>query len=120
MKKSHIWKISFLVTAVIYVLTASIYNNRRYNEDFVQFDNAHLQGILDYTTIRRHGSLIKIKGMQEEFVFYPIVNRYLNDGKTFDSLAEPGDSIIKKSHSDKLKLVKGDKVYFFAFREIEK
>ncbi len=72
--------------------------------------------MLEYVKVGYHGSVFKIEGIENEFVFYPYTGK-LNNNKIFYNVAEKGDVIIKKAHSDILRLKKKDTIYQYKFRE---
>ncbi len=100
----------------IYLFIAQNYGENREEELFTRFDTTDINGVLEYVKVGYHGSVFKIEGIENEFVFYPYTGK-LNNNKIFYNVAEKGDVIIKKAHSDILRLKKKDTIYQYKFRE---
>ena len=81
-----------------------------------RFDAADINGEVEYARVSK-GSIFKIKGIEQEFLFYPYTG-ILNERNLFYHLAEEGDWIVKPPYADTLKLYKGDKIYLYTFRKM--
>lgn len=109
--------IIIFIGVLIYLFIAQKVGKDREGQFFTRFDNANINGKLEYAKIGYHGSVFKIEGIEKEFVFYPYTNNELNDNKLFNNVAEKGDFIIKERHSDTLKLMKKNRAYLYKFRK---
>lgn len=119
MKKSlHIWIAIFVIIAIIYIFAAQKIGGNRELQFFVRFDTTDIQGKIDYAKIGHYGSVFKIEGIEEEFIFYPFTSE-LNSGNIFYNIAEKGDVVVKQAHSDTLRLMKNDKVYLYTFQKFQ-
>ena len=108
--------IVFGIIAVIYILTANYFGNKRRKLEFIKFDNSKINGVVKDVYIKHHGVGFKIDKENEEFIFYPYTSD-LNDNKIFDHLAKRGDRIIKSRNSDTLTLISNDKKYKYTFQK---
>ena len=86
-------------------------------EDYIQFNKAELRGRLEHTGIRYHMTSFKLQGDNHEYIVSPYTD---NDGRIFDGIAKPGDSIIKAAYGNTITLKKGTKKYVFPFRNLLK
>lgn len=101
---------------LIYLFTAQNIGENREEQFFNRFYTTNINGVLEYAKIGYHGSVFKVNGLEEEFVFYPYTNE-LNENKIFYNIAKQGDSIIKEAYSDTLQIKKKDgKIYKYKFR----
>lgn len=108
--------IVIFIAVLIYIFTAQRVGENREEQFFMRFDTTDINGRLEYAKIGYHGSVFKIEGIEEEFVFYPFTSE-LSDNKIFYNIAEKGDLVIKEAHSDILKVKKNGKVYQYKFRK---
>lgn len=108
--------IVIFIAVLIYLFTAQSIGGKREEQFFIRFDTTNINGKLEYVKIRYHLCAFKIEGIDDEFYFDPITSS-LNNKKLFEYTAEKGDLIIKKAHSDILKVKKNDKVYQYKFRK---
>ncbi len=115
---SYMGIVMFVIIVGIYVFTANKIGGNREHQFFVRFDTTDIQGKLDYAKIGYHGSVFKIEGFEEEFVFYPFTSE-LSRGKIFYDIAKKGDFVIKQAHADTLRLLKNDETYLYTFRKFE-
>ena len=113
--KKKLLVIVLIIIAFAYLFIAQKKGKDRWKQLFNQFDNANINGKLENVGIRYHKCTFKIEGIDEEFCFNPITSN-LNDNQIFDHFAVKGDSIIKSSNSDTLKLIKKNKIYLYTFR----
>ncbi len=107
--------IIIFVVVFIYLFIAQNYGENREEEFFTRFDTTDINGVLEYAKVGYHGSVFKIEEIDNEFVFYPYIGELNN--KIFYNVAEKGDVIIKKAHSDILRLKKKDTIYQYKFRK---
>jgi hypothetical protein len=82
---------------------------------FVRFNEAAIDNVIEYIDRQSQGAKFKVKGESEPYVFFPRTDKQLNDGHYFSNLAVAGDTVIKKSFSDTLLLIKGHQVYKYTF-----
>jgi hypothetical protein len=115
-KKKKLFIIIFGVLAVIYIIIANYFGHKRTKQEFLEFDNSKIDGVLKDVYIKHHGVGFKITNVNEEFIFYPYSSE-LNDNKIFDHLAKGGDRIIKSQNSDTLILISNDKEYKYTFQQ---
>lgn len=117
-KRRNVLVIAFGIIAVIYILTANYFGDKRTKQEFFKFDNSEIDGVIKDIYIKHHGVGFKIDGENKEFIFYPYTSD-LNDKKIFDHLAKSGDRIIKNKHSDTLTLISNDKIYKYTFQRFD-
>ncbi|MGZ2369580.1 hypothetical protein ACXR6G_07320 [Ancylomarina sp. YFZ004] len=108
-------KIKYIIIALIFVvvyvvITELIFKNRRQ-----LFYESNLQGKLIEIYSSRDGIKISINSNDKSYRFYPI--KSFDTSKSFENVAQIGDSIIKPTKSDTLKLIKKGKVYLYTFRK---
>ena len=116
MKKTYI-KIGIIILIVaIYTCIGTIWFFTKGIQIHERFDAADINGEVEYARISQ-GSIFKIKGIEQEFLFYPYTG-ILNEHTIFEYFAEEGDWIVKPPHADTLKLYKGDKIYLYTFRKM--
>ncbi len=118
MKRTY-FSIAILIIIFIYLFIAQKIGGNREEQFFIRFDTTNINGKLEYVKIRYHLCAFKIEGINDEFYFDPITSS-LNDNKLFEYFAKKGDSIIKKAHSEILKVKKNDKIYQYKFRRPNK
>jgi len=104
MKKVYV-RIVIIIAILIYLFIAQGIGINKEEQFFIRFDTTSINGKLEYAKIGYHGSVIKIEGIEKEFVFYPYTSE-LNHNKIFYNIAKKGDLIIKEAHSDILKVKK--------------
>ena len=108
--------IIFLIIAVIYVFIAqkqgAIENQKAYN----RFYKTNINGKIENMEIGKYAAHIKIEGINDEFLFYPLTSK-INNFEIFDRFAKKGDILEKPSYADTLKLIKNGKAYLYTFRK---
>lgn len=85
---------------------------------FLEFDSANIKGRLEEVRVGNKVVIFKADNMKDGVVFSPNTGP-LNDYEIFEYFAKPGDTIIKPSHSDTLRLKKKGKEYLFTFDKPE-
>ena len=70
MKKTYL-VISFFIFVIIYIIIAQKFGSKRGTEHFNRFNSENINGVIEYSKVGFHGSLFKIEGVENEFVFYP-------------------------------------------------
>ncbi|WP_157604616.1 hypothetical protein [Solitalea canadensis] len=85
--------------------------------DFDKFNSSAIKGKIEKIEIVHHMSSFTILETNERYVFAPYTSD-LNENNSFDLFAKKGDLVVKKSYSDTLKLIKGNKTYLYTFRKI--
>ena len=108
----------FIVTIFIFMILLCIYSQlisrKQGKEIFSDFYRADIDSYLESATIARKGTGIKLLDGRK-FIFYPYKDEMLNRNSNFISTAEKGDKIIKKSYSDTLYLIKGNRSLRYLF-----
>ena len=109
------------VTVVVVTLLLGLYAAHRFGKNreerfFAHFNSSCINGIIAYSAIGYHGSVFKIEGIEEEFLFYPVTGD-INENRIFYHVAKKGDLIVKQAYSDTLKVITKDKVYLYQFRK---
>lgn len=118
MTKKRITIFVAIILAVIYVLIAQFFGNKRYKRDFRTFIESQIIGEIEEIGIMQHGSGFRLKNDSIEYVFYPYTSD-INSRKIIYQIAEKRDSIIKFRHSDTLILLKGKEKYRYTFQKSE-
>ena len=114
LKKSIAIAIIMLITLSVAWYIGGQIESKRWEDNFVHFDSANINGELDYVRIGAHGVVFKLRGKENKFVFYPHTGM-INDYKIFRLIAKNGDTIIKPQYSDTLRLIKNEKEYLYTF-----
>lgn len=108
----------FISTIIlVYLFASRNYLNRKFENNFKTFYDNNLEGVLTYVDIKYKGVGFRLENNEQTYVFYPITNQDINDGKIFNYFAEPGDSIYKPAYSDTLFLFKNERVYRYTFQK---
>lgn len=102
---------------LVYLLTGRHYLERNFENNFKAFNKNNLEGVLTHVDIRYKGVGFKVDNNIHTYIFYPITDEKLNDGRIFNYFAEPGDSIYKPAYSDTLFLFKNGKAYRYTFQK---
>ncbi len=105
-----------VVTLLLGLYAAHRFGKNREERFFSHFNSSSINGIIAYSAIGYHGSVFKIEGIEEEFVFYPVTGD-INENRIFYHVAKKGDLIVKQAYSDTLKLITKDKAYLYHSRE---
>jgi hypothetical protein len=109
----------YFVGAILFILVmlAIFYGipntDKNIRESYRKLYEAKLNGKIEYLSIRYHRDSFKLTN-SNEFVFssYPI----LDNQRSFSSLAEKGNRVVKLSNSDTLVLAKESKAYKFLLK----
>ena len=117
-KTLYLYIITSLLIFILYQFPISCNGGKRELRFYNHFNNTDINGKLEYAKIGYHGTVFKIEGVEEEFVFYPHTSN-LNNKKIFYQVAEKGDLIIKHSYADTLKLKKDNIVYLYTFQKFK-
>jgi hypothetical protein len=91
--------------------------DKNIEQEYVQFYNTNLIGVIEKVGIKYHGTSLQLKGDRKEYVFYPYSDAQLNKGKVFENFAKAGDSVVKPLKSDTLILIKGKRTYLYTFEK---
>ena len=108
--------ILIIILGIIYVFLAQSHGDKRDKELYNHFNKANIQGEIEYCKIKHRGSLIKIVGDDNEYIFYPILGLE-NEYKRFYLTVKRGDKIAKLPSTDTLKLIQKDGVLNYTFRK---
>lgn len=117
MKKEYFW-IAFLIFVIVYIIVAQNFGSKRTIRRFEYFYTTNISGVLEYARAGSYGSVFKVQGIENEFVFYPNTGK-LNRKKIFYHIAKKGDLIYKPAYSDTLKLIKNGKIYLYTFKKFD-
>jgi len=98
---------------IAYIIFSTRMTKVRAIDHFKQFNSENLKGEIEYFDARRGGVLFKLKGKKVEYEFCPGI--VLHGNKVFEDIAAKGDSIVKATYSDTLRLIKKDQVFLFTF-----
>ena len=108
-------KTKYIIIAFVFILgyiviTELIFKNRRQ-----LFYESNLQGKLIEIYSSREGIKIRINNVDRNFCFEP--KSSFNIHENFENIAQIGDSIIKPTKSDTIKLIKEGEVYLYTFNK---
>jgi hypothetical protein len=113
-KKTHFLFIIFLIIVVItYFITGdNLQKKAKYNFDL--FNASNINDKLLTTDYYAKG--VKLIFSDKEYIFYPITSS-LNNNTIFNTIAEKGDSILKKPKQKEVILKKKNgKIYKYTFK----
>jgi ethanolamine transporter EutH len=97
----------------IWIQSQAINNGKMH---FNEFNSAVIDSQIHSIRIAYKGTGMKLVNGRE-FVFYPVTNKDLNEGKKFNSTAEKGDYVLKSAFSDTLFLFHGNKKLAYTFKK---
>jgi hypothetical protein len=119
-KKKHVSILFILVIlAALYFLVAIPYTDKVFQKEYDLFYLSNLEGTIDHVGIKHHGVSFRLRGVNNEYVFYPFTDEQLNGSHIFGHIAEPGDKLIKPSKSDTLLLIHAGKTLKYTFQKPE-
>ena len=108
----------FWIVAIIIFIPLIIFSThsakKKGRENFEKFDSAEINSRIESIDNKYHGTHIVLSDGRD-FVAYFLTDEKLNEGKIFDHTATNGDSVIKKSYSDTLYLIKGNRKLAYLF-----
>ena len=104
-----------IVIIICYLVIGIRYSKNKWKEHYEQFESSNIKGEIVKIEPAYKGIQFKMDDDNIEYVFYP--SNDFRENKNFEDIAKRGDSIIKPSNSDTLKLIKKDKVYMFSFEK---
>ena len=113
--KKYTWVIVNIIVFAFYIAWSVPYMRKLGQENYALFMSHDIVGVIQRVQITQKQSGITLKGSNQEFVFSPITDKKLNGGNIFRGFAEKGDSVIKKTNSDTLILIKSGKRYYYMF-----
>ncbi len=103
----------FIIVVVLYAYFGGQYLEERQKKDLNIFNEANINGEIEFVEYYDHGRKMKIKGMDEVFKFHPLATK--KDKVIFGYIAEPGDWISKPPYATTIKLYHKGKLYEFEF-----
>ncbi|WP_118976940.1 hypothetical protein [Taibaiella koreensis] len=118
MKKVIIF-IGFLTLLGCFIFVGMIYQNNKVAEEFDLFYASSLSGRIVKTDKYSRGANFVLDNNPKQLTFYPYIDKTSNNNNVFQYLAKPGDSIYKPAYSDRLLLIKSNKVYAYTFQKIK-
>lgn len=107
----------FILLVAGFIFFGIRYTENQTNKDFKEFNETAINGTLINVSIAHHGTGFMINNCKIEFVFYPKKDEELNQNKSFEDIANEGDSVYKKAFSDTLLLRKNKIIYKYLFRK---
>lgn len=119
MKKKYLILIGSLILFTILIIWNVNRNSKIGKAFFRDFDKANMVGVILQIERGYNGALFRLDNDTNEYVFYPYVDKDLNESRKFLYTAEKGDSIIKPAYSDTLILIKGNKVLKYKFKPVQ-
>lgn len=100
------------------MLFVGFFQEKKAKQNFNEFYSAEIDSKIKSTRIAFKGTgMLLIDG--REFVFYPLTDRSLNEGKKFSYTAAEGDQVFKSAFSDTLFLIHDNKKLAYTFIKIE-
>lgn len=99
---------------IVYLSIATILMHKKGKENFDKFYTSDIRGKLGYVTLGNGQQVFSIQEKREIYSFSPDISE-INDYHDFKKIAKKGDSIIKPSNSDTLRLIKKGKIYLYTF-----
>ena len=90
----------------------------RGREFFKAFNSAEIETDIESVKVAYKGTEVKLVDGRV-FVFFPITDKELNNGKKFNYTAEQGDRVIKKAQSDTLYLITKEGELKYTFQRFE-
>ena len=92
-------------------------HDRAVKHEFSRFNEAEIKGHITFISKGQepyHSECIRVS--PDAIFFYPTLYIYGIEGyRQFRKIAGVGDSIVKRSHSDTLMLIKGERIYYCYF-----
>jgi hypothetical protein len=98
----------------VFMQVESIDKGKKHYEEF---NSAVIDTKIQSIRVAYKGTGMKLKDGRE-FVFYPLTDKGLNEGKKFSHTAQEGDHVYKQAFSDTLFLIHGDKKLAYTFKKI--
>jgi hypothetical protein len=114
-KRNKILLIIFLLMAGIGWYWLGIVMDKNIDREYETFYKSNLDGFIESISVKYHGTLLKLKGVNQKYLFYPKTDYISNEGKIFRYIAQKGDYVKKLAYSDSLFLIKNGKIYKYAF-----
>lgn len=84
------------------------------DKHFQEFNSAVIDSQIKSIRIAYKGTGMKLVDGRE-FVFYPLTDKSLNEGKKFSYIVEEGDHVFKPAFSDTLFIIHGGKKLAYTF-----
>ena len=119
MKNKHVILSGLLILFIAVIIWNINKNNQLGKTFFRDFDTANMDGVILQIERGYNGTLFQLDNDSKKYVFYPYLDKKLNESNNFLYTAEKGDSIIKPAYSDTLKLIKGNKVLKYEFKHVK-
>ncbi len=106
-----------LLLLIIGILYGQWWSTRMGQKDFKNFNTNLVSGEISFVGTWQHGAGFKLKGENIVHVFYPYIDKSLNNNHIFTSFASVGDSVFKPAYSDTLYLIKSGKIFKYTFQK---
>lgn len=118
MKNLWILGLLFFILLVLCAIWMQVQAKNKGKEYYIEFNSAEIDSQIKSTRIAYKGTgMLLIDG--REFVFYPLTDKSLNEGKKFSYTAAEGDQVFKAAFSDTLFLIHDNKKLAYTFIKIE-
>ena len=109
--------LAIVIVVVVYLILGVQYTDRQLKLEYEKFNNANIDGLIEYVGIKYHRIALKIEN-SSEFVFFANNNPKQGKGEVFEDIAAKGDRIIKPAFSDTLILLKSKVEYRYTFKKL--
>ena len=119
MKQIFLSKKIILFTFFIFLsIVGGRYQRSKGKKNYTIFNRADIKGRIEYVELQGQGERFKVYGDPKMYTFFP--KPYKNTkGVIFRHFAQRGDSIMKKSYSDRLIIYKDSGVFEFCFFNLD-
>ncbi|WP_100629292.1 hypothetical protein [Algoriphagus formosus] len=107
----------FAISILSILLTIGVFQEKKARHNFNEFNSAVIDSQIKSIRIAYKGTGMRLMDGRE-FVFYPLTDKGLNEGKKFSYTAEEGDHVFKAAFSDTLFLIHGDKKLAYTFKRM--
>ncbi|ELR68107.1 hypothetical protein C900_00945 [Fulvivirga imtechensis AK7] len=108
--------IGIVVSVLLLLIYLQLERLERAESQYEKFNQASLEGRISFLEASVGLVYIKIEEDSEKYAFMPL--EIAPNQLGFYSIADLGDSIVKRPYSDTLKLIKNDKSYYYTFKDL--
>jgi hypothetical protein len=106
---------ALLILSILFSI--GIFQEKKARQNFHEFNSAVIDAQIKSIRIAYKGTGVRLMDGRE-FVFYPLTDKGLNEGKKFSYTAEEGDHVFKPAFYDTLFLIHGDKKLAYTFKKL--